>query len=607
MNTTHIKRSGILLLLAAAIIATACNKNGVITEEIGPKPVITLDSETGVYTVKTGRTLTISPSVEHAEGAVYAWVSDGEVVCSAPTYLFSAGQTGTFYLTFQVTTQAGSASEDIRIEVLELTPPVISFALPESGLTAEAGRSYTLTPDVQHGEDASYEWTLDGAVCGTESSYTFLATVPDNHTLELTVENEDGIDEYTIPIVVVEHYPITVLFPKPHYYAVSNDKTVAQGRTLYLAPHIEHADHPTYRWEVDGKPVENADQRIYAFTPDEQKSYQIKVTVTEENPEDETTLSRNVTRSGTVTASAEITVICCEAEGTYKRPITTESSPYGDKVYAFVPAPGQFVNDTEESGYTGSETPPEQAVAYAESRLKESRFVSLGGWGGYLVVGFDHSVENKGGYQLNGASYDFAITGNAFDGGSEPGIVFVMQDTNGNGLPDDEWYELKGSEYGKETTVQDYAVTYYRPQAPYMNVGWTDNLEGTGSIAYMGGFHSQPYYYPAWIEEDHYTLYGPRLESRLTVINGLWRCEAYDWGYADNYGSNRITAGDNGQDGEARDTFFRISDAVHPDGTPADLDYIDFIKVQTGVNATADIIGELSTEVFRFKDMNIAQ
>ena len=43
----------------------------------------------------------------------------------------------------------------------------------------------------------------------------------------------------------------------------------------------------------------------------------------------------------------------------------------------------------------------------------------------------------------------FAIQGNAFDSSNEPGIVWVMQDVNGNGLPDDEWYELRGSETGE--------------------------------------------------------------------------------------------------------------------------------------------------------------
>lgn len=76
--------------------------------------------------------------------------------------------------------------------------------------------------------------------------------------------------------------------------------------------------------------------------------------------------------------------------------------------------------------------------------------MSLGAFGGYLVVGFDHSIENDGGYNIG-------VSGNSFDGSSEPGIVWVMQDENGDGLPNDTWYELKGSEYGKPETTQDYA------------------------------------------------------------------------------------------------------------------------------------------------------
>ena len=87
-----------------------------------------------------------------------------------------------------------------------------------------------------------------------------------------------------------------------------------------------------------------------------------------------------------------------------------------------------------------------EACAYAEERLRSEAYVSLGGFGGYVVVGFDHSIDNKVG------EYDFGITGNSFAGSSEPGIVWVMQDENGNGLPDDTWYELKGSETGKPET-----------------------------------------------------------------------------------------------------------------------------------------------------------
>lgn len=238
---------------------------------------------------------------------------------------------------------------------------------------------------------------------------------------------------------------------------------------------------------------------------------------------------------------------------------------------------------------------------------EENTWVSLGGWGGYIVVGFDHSIDNSSsGYK---GGYNFSITGNAFKGSSEPGIVYVMQDTNGNTLPDDEWYELKGSEYGKEETVQDYAVTYYRPTYSGADVQWKDNQGVKGKIDYLKQYHDQPSYYPAWIGTDSYTLYGPCLKSRTYDQSGngsYWVNGEYDWGYADNFGNDRLSEDDNAAAG-AMKVYFKISNAVDKNGQPANLKYIDFIRVQTGVNAKAGWLGENSTEVFGFTDENINQ
>jgi len=52
---------------------------------------------------------------------------------------------------------------------------------------------------------------------------------------------------------------------------------------------------------------------------------------------------------------------------------------------------------------------------------------------------------------------------------------------------------------------------------------------------------------------------------------------------------------------------FRISDAVTFDGLPANLQYIDFIKVQTGLNTKSGWLGEVSTEVMDFVDFNLVK
>ena len=57
----------------AALLTTACNKDEVILDDRDHAPVITLDSESGVYTVKTDRELTIAPTV--GARAVRVWYS----------------------------------------------------------------------------------------------------------------------------------------------------------------------------------------------------------------------------------------------------------------------------------------------------------------------------------------------------------------------------------------------------------------------------------------------------------------------------------------------------------------------------------------------------
>lgn len=270
-------------------------------------------------------------------------------------------------------------------------------------------------------------------------------------------------------------------------------------------------------------------------------------------------------------------------------------------VFEYTPAPGQFINERKTGGFTGNETTPEAANAYAERRMKEGTFVSLGGFGGYIVVGFDHSIDNTG-------NYDFGIIGNSFKGSSEPGIVWVMQDKNGNGKPDDTWYELRGSESGKETTVLHYSVTYYRPSEKQQSVKWTDSEGNSGEIDYLNSFHNQDYYYPAWIEADSYTLTGTCVEARNHDQSGngtYWVQAEYDWGYTDNFSEIDRSSDEENKNASANANYFKISNAMDEAGNAVNLKYIDFIKVQTACNTKSGWLGENSTEVFGFFDYSM--
>lgn len=278
-----------------------------------------------------------------------------------------------------------------------------------------------------------------------------------------------------------------------------------------------------------------------------------------------------------------------------------------NKVYEFMPAPGHLVNGYRITGdFIHDGATMQEACEAVLSNWQKTWSVSLGGQGGYVVAGFDHQVQNSNG------DYDIAIKGNPYSYQSEPGIIWVSRDDNGNGLPDDTWYELAGSEYGTENETLGYAITYYKPTVPGQDIEWTDNQGGSGIIPHMEYWNSHAFYWQDWIptETDSegrecHTYYGSRLKDTHTYDEetNMSQMPPFDWGYADNNGSDYFRNPTfNSQQSLG---YYKISNAVTSDGKPADLDHIDFVKVQTGQTGWTPNLGEISTEVYGIWDAHI--
>ena len=146
-------------------------------------------------------------------------------------------------------------------------------------------------------------------------------------------------------------------------------------------------------------------------------------------------------------------------------------------------------------------------------------------------------------------------------------------------------------------------MTYYRPKSDNTGIQWKDNCGNAGTVE-RNSSHKQGYY-PQWIDMENYKLYGTRLAANTTrhPITGDYYNNPYDWGYADNAGSDQ--AAGEVSDGDQRKNYFRITNAVNADGSAANLKYIDFIKVQTGISQNSGPLGEVSTEVLAFEDENL--
>ena len=555
-------------IFSFVLLLCSCNRDIEILAEPGPEIGNGIES---YYELKLGRSITLAPTIANADDATYGWSIDGRAVGSSPSYTFQAEEVGTFYIDFTVTTSNGSDQTTYRVEVLALAPPVVALYGRNGVYEVEAGVRTQIVAHTGGGKAEKYSWKIDGEERGTGESIFVEFENIGTHNLTLLASNEDGQSEAAATLSVVEHLTGSVCFPAPlvsaEIYQTGSAKAyrnIPLGQSIALAPTIENFRSPSFEWSIAGEVV--ASSEVLLFTPENIGRHDVQVTVRDED-------------GYTLTATVEVE--CCQAEGTFRRSATEASIEKWNKLYEYIPAAGQFINE-DKSGFDVVTTHA-QAVAYAEKRLKAGDYVSLGGWGGSLVAGFDHSISNDEGA-------DFVIKGNTHEGSSEPAIVWVMQDVNGNGQPDDVWYELRGSEYDAATSLRRYAVTYFRPVAEQMSVVWSDNRGSAGKIERMSQ-HTQPSYYPLWIPAESFTLYGSLIAPNTTQdAAGNFKNNPYAWGYADNAGEDSLAS-------DAQSCSFDIANAVRDDGEPMPLAYIDFVKVQCAINSTSGPLGEVSTEI----------
>jgi formylglycine-generating enzyme required for sulfatase activity len=315
--------------------------------------------------------------------------------------------------------------------------------------------------------------------------------------------------------------------------------TVPLGRSLVLAPvkwGIGNA--AVYEWKVNGDVQPGSTGEYFSFTPAAQGEYAVTVSASD----------------GASVVEALTLVACVAPEGAYKRVASTSSKVKATSIFELLWGPAEFFARYPKIDASFLTTETEETVRQTAQKYLELapddperpetgrgwwQGWSLGTTGGYAIFGFDHSVENSG-------DYDLFIQGNAFGSWEEPGIVWVSQDDNGDGLPNDTWYELAGRE-GNDPSTR-YARKYYRPKAADTVSRWEDNTGKTGTAGVR--IDEERVGFPYWIDCDYVIYHGSTGRTGQVYV-----------------------------DTPARPSF-KISDAVQADGSPVDLAYIDFVKIQ---------------------------
>lgn len=359
-----------------------------------------------------------------------------------------------------------------------------------------------------------------------------------------------------------------------------------------------------YSWALDGEVVSNEKQLEYMFSV--AGEYELVLTATQ----------------GDIGFSYPFTVKVVMGRADLPE-MPEDATPYITRVLDFMPAVGQFTNALPKYDEGDTQETMNDKVLAAIGNHKKG-MISLGGFGGYVTVGFDHTILNKPGLR------DFRVIANAFyaaanpdsnapEGGScEPGVIQVAYDKNGNGQPDDdEWYEIAGSAHEDPTLelwydkalaagndvnlYRNYEITYYRPaQEPataeekLQYIRWEDNY-GHSGYKVKNAYHGQPYF-PQWFKGDKLTLRGTCLPQNGIDESGqgnYFVLYKFRYGYADNEVNTKDEAA------------IDIDWAVNAKGQRVHLPGVDFIKIYCGVNQENGWLGECSTEVTDVEDLHL--
>ena len=479
---------------------------------------------------------------------------------------------------------------------------------PLGGFKAKFDQLFTIEPVSTSDEGVSYQWKLDNEVISKVKKLEYTFNEVGEYTLLLIASQEINSFEYPVKVIVGYDY---ILQKDDITFDIPEDGLIAEIDKLFKLEIKTVSDEGlTYEWFLDEESEGTRKEFEYMF--DTNGEYDLKLVVSQADIKYEYSF-----------------IVKAEFSGTVAPPFEGDS-PYITKVFDYVPAVGQFTNKLPKYEIGDTQEVMNEKVLATIGNGKKG-MITLGGYGGYVVVGFDHTIQNIKGKR------DFRVLGNAFyananpkpgapvGGSCEPGIIMVAYDKNKNGKPDDdEWYEISGSGHEDHTKeawyemavvnkndtklYRNYEIIYHKPDEnkepvkdPKQNfatdaeyIKWEDN-QGNSGYKVKNVYHNQSYY-PQWIVEDKLIFKGTCLPQNGIDESGqgnYYVLYKFDYGYADNELNNKD------------DSAIDIDWAINSKGQKVNLPGVDFVKVYTGVNQENGWLGENSTEFSGVEDLHI--
>lgn len=312
----------------------------------------------------------------------------------------------------------------------------------------------------------------------------------------------------------------------------------------------------------------------------------------------------------------------------------------GAALYAYLPAPAQFVNEGVTTGGWGDAYDSNGTV-----KATSSTGVSLGFFGGYAVYEFENPIADDPTHPYGA---DFIVYGNAFWNNSEAGCIQVSKDGA-------TWYDIAGSMYYTKSTP-GASITFTNPNLNEDEVGTEDNPVEAGDAGKLADvdytlkvgtstttgkvtkntFHNHSWF-PMYV--NYFTDSGSRkamdkistlpFVSKTTRANGVANTLTFTgtlltnypgtgktaeigFGYCDVH-PNKTLGGtiaynpyqtftsssdyDTKVAGTSGGDPIDIAWAVDSNGAPAKLTSVKYVRIYTGMAQMNGIFGEISTEV----------
>lgn len=270
-------------------------------------------------------------------------------------------------------------------------------------------------------------------------------------------------------------------------------------------------------------------------------------------------------------------------------------SPFATRVVEYVPAPGQFVNNPEFNDPHEALGPPSGG---GTSAPENESLVTLGGFGGFIVLGFDHTVLDD---PLNPMGLDAIVYSNSYWVGGNPdrhwaecATIEISRDDNGNGHADDAWYLIPGSHLipplDRSPHLWGTGATSYAFQLPADPFGdmVVENPEaGTDAEGIYGYAEYSP------------TLFLGDLDGDDVIDDEEITPEEF-YTIPDDPFEVGVTPGSGG--GDAFDVAWAV-DAWS--GELANLDGFDFIRLTTPLHVITPPVGEKSAEIDAVADVAV--